>query len=239
MSYNGEYYAEKLELVKYFYEKIEEAPDFDMKNHLTKKGIFHYYVYNGLFQNNKVYNYLIEKSTVYSRAKYPLIFKHDHLIIIGGVELYITPELYAKNKSIFKNINEIAPINVTSDLLNRFRTQLNDPVFSVSKIYGFRNVFQYTNYVLNVNDLIMPDFNVFIKIKNSQKVNDIFKNTFELQYNLLDNKTYSSEKTSTPSLDQRIKTIKEIAPEKIESEAIWLSKKAFRKSKFEITNARI
>ena len=161
---------------------------------------------------------MIEKSTVYSRAKYPFIFKHDHLIIIGGVELYITPELYAKNKSIFKNINEIAPINVTSDLLNRFRTQLNDPVFSVSKIYGFRNVFPYTNYVLNVNDLIMPDFNVFIKIKNSQKVNDVFKNTFESQYNLLDNKTYSSEKTSTPSLDQRIKTIKEIAPEKIESD---------------------
>ena len=77
---------------------------------------------------------MIEKSTVYSRAKYPFIFKHDQLIIIGGVELYITPELYAKNKSIFKNINEIAPINVTSDLLNRFRTQLNDPVFSVSKI---------------------------------------------------------------------------------------------------------
>ena len=102
MSYNGEYYAKKLELAKYFYEKIEEAPDFDMKNHLTKKGIFQYYVYNGLFQNNKVYNYLIEKSTVYSRAKYPLIFKHDHLIIIGGVELYITPELYAKINQFLK-----------------------------------------------------------------------------------------------------------------------------------------
>ena len=40
MSYNGEYYAKKLELAKYFYEKIEEAPDFDMKNHLTKKEFF-------------------------------------------------------------------------------------------------------------------------------------------------------------------------------------------------------
>ena len=40
MSYNGEYYAKKLELAKCFYEKIEEAPDFDMKNHLTKKKFF-------------------------------------------------------------------------------------------------------------------------------------------------------------------------------------------------------
>ena len=64
----------------------------------------------------------------------------------------------------------------------------------------------------------MPDFKAIIKIKSSIKVNDIFKNTFESQYNLLDNKTYSSEKTTTPSLDQRIKTIKEEASEKIESD---------------------
>ena len=109
-------------------------------------------------------------------------------------------------------------MNITSTLLRRFRTLLKDPDFSVSKIYGFRNAFQYSNYLLNYNDLIIPDFNVFTRVKNSQKVNDIFKNTFESQYNLLDNKTYSSEKTSTPSLDQRIKTIKEEAPEKIESD---------------------
>ena len=64
----------------------------------------------------------------------------------------------------------------------------------------------------------MPDFKAIIKIKSSIKVNDIFKNSFESQYNLLDNKTYSSEKTTTPSLDQRIKTIKEEASEKIESD---------------------
>ena len=116
------------------------------------------------------------------------------------------------------NISEIAPVNITSTLLRRFRTLLKDPDFSVSKIYGFRNAFQYSNYLLNYNDLIMPDFKAIIKIKSSIKVNDIFKNTFESQYNLLDNKTYSSEKTTTPSLDQRIKTIKEEASEKIESD---------------------
>ena len=64
----------------------------------------------------------------------------------------------------------------------------------------------------------MPDFKAIIKIKSSIKVNDIFKNTFESQYNLLDNKTYSLEKTTTPSLDQRIKAIKQEASEKIESD---------------------
>ena len=142
----------------------------------------------------------------------------DRLIIIGSVELYVTPELYAKNKTIFKNISEIAPVNITSTLLRRFRMLIKDPDFSVSKIYRFRNAFQYSNYLLNYNDLIMPDFKAIIKIKSSIKVNDIFKNTFGLQYNLLDNKTYSSEKNTTPSLDQRIKTIKEEASEKIESD---------------------
>ena len=218
MSYNGEIVAMKLELAKYFYEKIEEAPNFDMKKHLSTDRIFHNFVYDGLFKNNKTYNYLLEKSTAFSRAKYPLIFMPDRLIIIGGVELYVTPELYAKNKTIFKNISEIAPMNITSDLLSNFRRQLKDPDFSVSKIYGFRNAFHHSSYLLNYNDLITPDFNVFIRIKNSIKVNDVFKKTFESQYNLLDNKTYSSEKTSTPSLDQRIKTIKEEAPEKLETD---------------------
>ena len=218
MSYNGEIVAMKLELAKYLYEEIEEAPNFDMKKHLSTDRIFHNFVYDGLFKNNKTYNYLLEKSTAFSRAKYPLIFMPDRLIIIGGVELYVTPELYAKNKTIFKNISEIAPVNITSTLLRRFRTLLKDPDFSVSKIYGFRNAFHHSNYLLNYNDLITPDFNVFIRIKNSIKVNDVFKKTFESQYNLLDNKTYSSEKTSTPSLDQRIKTIKEEAPEKLETD---------------------
>ena len=218
MRYNGEIVTMKLELAKYFYEKIEEAPNFDMKKHLSIDRIFHSFIYDGLFNNNKTCNYLLEKSTAFSRAKYPLIFMPDRLIIIGSVELYVTPELYAKIKTIFKNISEIAPVNITSTLLRRFRTLLKDPDFSVSKIYGFRNAFQYSNYLLNYDDLIMPVFKAIIKIKSSIKIYYIFKNTFESQYNLLDNKTYSSEKTTTLSLDQRIKTIKKEASEKIESD---------------------
>ena len=98
-------------------------------------------------------------------------------------------------------------MNVTSTLLSRFRTQLNDPGFSVSKIYGFEGVFLYSQYRMSYEDLIIPEFKASIKIKSPKKVNDVFKNTFESTYNLLHNKTYSSGKTSTPSSDQRIKTI--------------------------------
>ena len=139
MRYNGEHYATKLELAKYFYRKIEEAPNFDMKKHLTSSSsTFSYYLYYGLFDNNKTYKFFIERDDINkASAKYPLIFTTVRVIIQGGVDLYITPELYARNKSIFKNLLEIPAVNVTSTLLSRFRTQLNNPGFSVSKIYGF------------------------------------------------------------------------------------------------------
>ena len=48
MRYNGELYATKLELAKYFYRKIEEAPNFDMKKRLTSSSAnFSYYLYYG------------------------------------------------------------------------------------------------------------------------------------------------------------------------------------------------
>lgn len=54
---------------------------------------------------------------------------------------------------------------------------------------------------MSYEDLIIPEFKASVKIKSPKKVNDVFKNTFESTYNLLHNKTYSSEKTSTPSSD--------------------------------------
>ena len=202
MGYNGELYTTKLELPKYFYRKIEEAPNFDIKKHLTSSSAtFSYYLYYGIFDNNKTYKFLIENDINKANEKYPLIFSDVILTIKGGVDLYITPELYARNKSIFKDLPEIPAVNVTSTLLTRFKTQLNDPDFSASKIYGFKGVFLYSQYRMSYEDLIIPEFKASVKIKSPKKVNDVFKNTFESTYNLLHNKTYSSEKTSTPSSD--------------------------------------
>ena len=65
MRYNGELYATKLELAKYFYRKIEEALNFDMKKHLTSSsGTFSYYLYYGLFDNNKTYKFFIERDDI-------------------------------------------------------------------------------------------------------------------------------------------------------------------------------
>ena len=68
-------------------------------------------------------------------------------------------------------------MNVTSTLLSRFRTQLNDPGSSVSKIYGFEGVFLYSQYRMSYEDLIIPELKASIKIKSPKKVNDVFKNT--------------------------------------------------------------
>ena len=139
------------------------------------------------------------------------------MIMKGSIDYYITPELYAKDKSIFKNLSEMPAINVTSTLLSRFRNQLNDQDFSVSKIYGFKGNFLYTTYSrLSINDIILPDLN--ITIKSQQKVNDVFKKTLESTFYLLDNTKISTNKISKPSADQRIKTLEETAPEKIESD---------------------
>ena len=148
---------------------------------------------------------MIEKSLSFHSQRYPIIILPKAIILGQGVDLYITPELYARNKSFLRNLNEIDPLNVTSAILTKFRTQLNDPDFSVSKIFGFRNAIGYSNYILKFGDLILPDFKIFIKIKTPKTVDDVFKKTLESTYSLLYNNS-----------DQ--KTIKEAAPENLEDD---------------------
>ena len=128
-------------------------------------------------------------------SKYPLIVENDCIVLIGGIQFYITPELYTKNSSIFKKLSKIAAVNVLSTLLNRFRTQLNDPDFSVSKIYGFKNVFAVTNISASHEHFLISEFNASIKITSPKEVNTVFKSTLESEYNL--RTTYSFKKTST------------------------------------------
>ena len=212
MKYNGELYAFKFELSRYYYEKLNEAPAFDLKRHLQTNRHFQNFIYKTLFGKGQTYKYLIDKSISFHSERYPIVIERN-ITIIGNVNLYITSELYsARNKSFLKNLNEITPpLNVTSSDLARFRTQLNDPDFSVSKIYGFKNIVSQSNYIFNFNDFFYPDFKVFINIKTDKKVNDVFKKTLESTFSLTDNKNVFST-------DQKVKTIKEEAPEKIETD---------------------
>ena len=49
--------------------------------------------------------------------KHPIAVDYASMVIKGGIDLYITPELYARNKSIFKDFAEINPVDVDDDHL--------------------------------------------------------------------------------------------------------------------------
>ena len=100
MRYKGELYTTKLELAEFFYKKIEEDLNFGMKKHLSVTANFQYYFYVGLFDNNKTYNFLLTRRLGQNRARYPIVVENNSITITGGVE-YLTPELFAKNRSIF------------------------------------------------------------------------------------------------------------------------------------------
>ena len=87
-------------------------------------------------------------------------------------------------------------------MLTRFRTQLNDQDYSVSKIFGFRPTISLSNVVFKKDVFVLPDFKIDMTIKSPTTVNDLFKKTLEFSYSILDEKT----------------KIKEVASEKLEDD---------------------
>ena len=165
----------------------------------------------------------------------------DHFTVLENVDIYLSPELYVRNKSFLQSFTETGEVNVTSTMLNRFRRNLNDQNYSVSKIYGFKkesptpmlrnlsdqnfSVSIFSQKVMKKDDFALPDFKIEIKIKEPTTASEIFKKTLEFSYSILKEKT----------------KIKEIAPENIEElqgQSAYI-KKSLRKSKFEMVNARI
>ena len=141
-----------------------------------------------------------------------------NIAIKGGVDFYITPELYEKKHSIFKKVPEIPPKNITKSELDDLRRELNDNDLTVSKLYGFRNVKAYSIYpILSIDDFVMPDFNVKITVKKEkEKIDDNIKKIFEGSFYVLDNKVNTSKKTEIISETKRSASIKNTSPEKLE-----------------------
>ena len=141
-----------------------------------------------------------------------------NIAIKGGVDFYITPELYERKHSIFKKVLEIPPKNITKSELDDLRRELNDNDFTVSKLYGFRNVKAYSIYpILSIDDFDMPDFNVKITVKKEkEKIDDNIKKIFEGSFYVLDNKVNTSKKTEILSETKRSASIKNTSPEKLE-----------------------
>ena len=81
------------------------------------------------------------KSLVFPSKRQSFYLKKDgtntKLILMGEVDLYLSPDLYNNNKSFLKNINEIGDVAIDSDVLSYIRGQLRDSIYTISKIYGF------------------------------------------------------------------------------------------------------
>ena len=88
-----------------------------------------------------------------------------------------------------------------STMLNRFRRNLNDQNYSVSKIYDFKkesltpmvrnlsdqnfSVSITSQKVMKKDDFVLPDFKIDIKIKKTTTTSEIFKkkhSNFHIQY---------------------------------------------------------
>ena len=133
-----------------------------------------------------------------------------------NVDIYLLPELYARNKSFLQSFTETGEVNVTSTMLNRFRRNLNDQNYSVFKIYSFikesptpmlRNLSDQnfsvsiiSQKVMKKDDFVLPDFKIDIKIKEPTTTSETFKKALEFSCSILEEKT----------------KIKEIAPENTE-----------------------
>ena len=112
-----------------------------------------------------------------------------------NVDIYLSPELYDRNKSFLQSFTETGEVNVTSTMLNRFRRNLNDQNYSVSKVYGFKkesptpmvrnlsdqnfSLFVTLQKVMKKDDFVFPDFKIDIKIKKPTTTSEIFKKTLE------------------------------------------------------------
>ena len=128
--------------------------------------------------------------------------------MLGKVTFFLSPELYAKNKSFLKYFREIAVVDVLPGMLNDFRNYLNDQKYSVSKIYKFKKDFLTFRQTMKEVDFVLPsEFKIDFELKTtttttktSTTADQIFEKTFKSSFSLLEDKL----------------KIKEVAPTNIE-----------------------
>ena len=120
---------------------------------------------------------------VFAKWRYPITLLPEHSIIFGGVNLYLSPELYAKNKSFMRDFKENGEVKVTSDMLQYFRRQLNDQSYNVPKIYTFKSLFTYSKVIMKEDDFVLPDFNRHVKLKD-QLSKELVKKILEFSHSV-------------------------------------------------------
>ena len=226
IEHNGKLKAHTIGFTEFLAKHIDHNINFDFMSIFRNRSEFPLYFYenllggSSLFPKRKRPKYIFTKGDSSALTDlHPLAINLSNVAIKGGVNFYITPELYEKDHSIFKRIPEIQSKNVTTTSeLDDLRRELTNNDFSVSKLYGFRNIKAYSIYpILNINNFIMPDFNVKITIKKGkEKIEENIKKIFEGSFYVLDNEFNTSKKTEIISKNKRSAEIKNTIPEKIE-----------------------
>ena len=130
MRYNGQLHAVKSDITEFFASEIDRAITFNMVKWFQQSINFKYYFFHSLFHeyhlNNVNVKYkkphtfdflFIRGDARHVTDKHPIALNYSNMVIKGGIDLYITPELYARNKSIFKDFAEINPVDVDDDHL--------------------------------------------------------------------------------------------------------------------------
>ena len=196
--YRNQIYPFKLKITKAYFEKIKN----------NNGDSFQKFIYKVLFPTSTtVYRILFEKAQAYMPYRYPIIISQSLFVLLGLVDIYLLPELYAKNKSFLKHFRETGVLNITPKMLNHFRNYLNGQKYLVSKIYGFRNDSQTFQQTMKEDEFVLPsEFKIDFKLKTttttttSATKNELFEKIFKSTFSLLDNKL----------------KIKEVAPTNIE-----------------------
>ena len=112
--------------------KIDKYDNFDVMNTIFRKSEFAYNFFEILFHgyDGKPRQRLPCMFTIGDKSAltdlHPIAVNLNRIMIKGGVDLFITPELYAQKKSIFKILAEVSSITVTQNELKKIRSQLND-----------------------------------------------------------------------------------------------------------------
>ena len=225
IKHKGKLKAHTIGFTDFLAKYIDNNINLDFMSVIRNRSEFPYYFFENLFgggalfPNRKRPKYIFTKGNSSALTDlHPIAINLSSVTIKGGVDFYITPELYEKDHSFFKKIPEIQPKNVTKSELDDLRRELNNNDFTVSKLYGFRNIKAYSIYpILNINNFIMPDFNVKITVKKKkEKIDENIKKIFEGSFYVLDNKVNTSKKTEIISKSKRSAEIKNTSPEKIE-----------------------
>ena len=95
-----------------------------------------------------------------------------------------------------KDFKETGEVNTDENTLQFFGTQLKDQSYNVSKIYGFRNLYAYSNVIMKEEHFILPDFNIHVKLKD-QSLDELSKKTLKSFYSI--SESNGKVKTLAPS----------------------------------------